>query len=236
MVYGTYAEVFSNDEGEDSIDSGDMENFSIEKGNSAFLVYLDFSQLHEPQCKGVDTADAADSDYELWTPHDGRFGESKCFLGQHKTYTRRKQDSKCFNGEQHESITRIDPCTCNEMDYECDIGYTRVEGQGPCLETGRHKNPENESIIQQEVWNEQCEEFGYYEVTQGYRKIPGDICEGGIDLAPYRYQCNTGSYIVSFFTFRGFFILAVLSTLLYIGWPLLEAVILLLPIPEPSEI
>ena len=84
MVYGTYAEVFSDDEGEDSIDSGmdtGMDNFSIEKGNSAFLVYLDFSQLHEPQCKGVDTVDAADSDYELWTPHDGRFGESKCFLG-----------------------------------------------------------------------------------------------------------------------------------------------------------
>jgi len=72
-------------------------------------------------------------------------------------------------------------------------------------------------------------------VTQGYRKVPGDICEGGIDLNPYRYQCSTGGYIASFFTFRGFFMLAVLGALCYYGWPIIEAVILLLPIPDPSD-
>jgi len=101
---------------------------SLEKGNSAFLVYTDFSQLHEPQCKGVDEAGTDGSDYELWTPHDGRFGDSKCFLGQHKTFVRRKQASKCFNGEEHEAVTRIEPCTCNEMDFECDMGYARTDG------------------------------------------------------------------------------------------------------------
>jgi len=35
--------------------------------------------------------------------------------------------------------------------------------------------------------SEQCQEYGYYEVTQGYRKIPGNICYGGVDLSPYRY-------------------------------------------------
>ena len=73
MVYGTYAEdidVEGNDGGE-----------SVIKGNKAFLIYTDFSQLHEPQCKGVDTAGTPESDYELWTPHDGRFGSNKCFLG-----------------------------------------------------------------------------------------------------------------------------------------------------------
>lgn len=129
MVYGTYAEAM--DDGEED---PDYDAVVIEKGNSAFLVYLDFSQLHEPQCKGVETAGADDSDYELWTPHDGRFGDTKCFLGMHKTFTRRKQDSKCYNGEEHETVSKIEPCTCNEMDYECDIGYFRAEGQGPCLE------------------------------------------------------------------------------------------------------
>ena len=75
MVYGTYAEVFDED------DTEDFENLEMEKGNKAFLVYTDFSQLHEPQCKGVDTAGADESDYELWTPHDGRFGDAHCFLG-----------------------------------------------------------------------------------------------------------------------------------------------------------
>merc|ERR1740139_1968778 len=127
MVYGTYAEVFDED------DTEDFENLEMEKGNKAFLVYTDFSQLHEPQCKGVDTAGADESDYELWTPHDGRFGDAHCFLGQHKTFVRRKQASKCFNGEEHETVTKVEPCTCNEMDFECDIGYARNDGQGPCL-------------------------------------------------------------------------------------------------------
>ena len=85
MVYGTYAEAIG-----DMDEDPEYDDVSIEKGNSAFLVYLDFSQLHEPQCKGVDNAGADDSDYELWTPHDGRFGDSKCFLGMHKTFVRRK--------------------------------------------------------------------------------------------------------------------------------------------------
>lgn len=44
MVYGTYAEEYHQfiDESEDDI------QIDIEKGNEAFLVYVDFSQLHEP--------------------------------------------------------------------------------------------------------------------------------------------------------------------------------------------
>lgn len=87
----------------------------------------------------MDNAGDADSDYELWTPHDGRFGENKCFLGMHKTFVRRKQDSLCFNGEEHEQVTRVEPCTCTEMDYECDIGYHREAGtSGPCIEQESH--------------------------------------------------------------------------------------------------
>jgi hypothetical protein len=36
MVYGTYAE------------EGDGEDDKMEKGKQAFLIYLDFSQMHEP--------------------------------------------------------------------------------------------------------------------------------------------------------------------------------------------
>jgi len=46
------------------------------------LIYLDFSQLHEPQCKGADYAGTPQSDFELWTPYDGRHGDNKRFLGQ----------------------------------------------------------------------------------------------------------------------------------------------------------
>jgi len=48
----------------------------------AFLTYLDFSGLHMAQCKGADQAGSPNSDFELWTPNDGRHGsETKCFLG-----------------------------------------------------------------------------------------------------------------------------------------------------------
>ena len=124
MVYGNYA-----DDGDD-----DYEPMTSAL-NQAFLVYLDFSQLHEPQCKGIDIAGAPESDYELWTPHDGRFGENKCFLGMHKTFVRRKQTSMCYNGEEHETVTHVEPCTCADIDFECDIGYIRNEDMGgQCVE------------------------------------------------------------------------------------------------------
>ena len=124
MVYGNYAD-----------DSGDDYEPMTSALNQAFLVYLDFSQLHEPQCKGIDIAGAPESDYELWTPHDGRFGENKCFLGMHKTFVRRKQTSMCYNGEEHETVTHVEPCTCADIDFECDIGYIRNEDMGgQCVE------------------------------------------------------------------------------------------------------
>jgi len=79
------------------------------------------------QCKGADDPGSATSDYELWTPNDGRHGNTnnKCFLGQQVAYIRRKQSSKCYNGEDLERVERREPCSCTDMDYECDIGYTR---------------------------------------------------------------------------------------------------------------
>lgn len=92
------------------------------------MTYLDFTNLHEPQCKGVDNPGTTSSDYELWTPNDGRHGDSKCFLGQTVTYVRRKQTAKCFNGEDHEPAIKREPCVCTENDFECDIGFFRSEG------------------------------------------------------------------------------------------------------------
>jgi len=77
----------------------------------------------------VDNPGSSKSDYELWTPHDGRHGtDNKCFLGQQVTYTRRKQDAQCFNGEDLERIEKREPCACTDFDYECDYGYVRPSG------------------------------------------------------------------------------------------------------------
>lgn len=47
MVYGTYA-MKNEMEMEGADDEEEQMQVSIEKSNHAFLVYIDFSQLHEP--------------------------------------------------------------------------------------------------------------------------------------------------------------------------------------------
>ena len=58
---------------------------SAEKG---VVLTLDFNDLHQPACQGVSTPDTDKSDYETWSPYDGRHGD-KCFLGKKITYVRR---------------------------------------------------------------------------------------------------------------------------------------------------
>ena len=49
--------------------------------SKGLIFTVDFKNLHEPQCKGVERPGEESSDYELWTPYDGRHGDTKCFLG-----------------------------------------------------------------------------------------------------------------------------------------------------------
>ena len=61
------------------------------KSSKGIIVTIDFSSLHEPQCKGAENPTDSGSDYELWTPNDGRHGSNdKCFMGQQVQYIRRK--------------------------------------------------------------------------------------------------------------------------------------------------
>lgn len=98
-----------------------------EKGVS---VAVDFSSLHEPQCKYPDRPGETKSDYELWSPNDGRSG-SECLLGRKIEYVRRKRDSECYNGELFERGSFKYNCECTKNDFECDIGYYS-ENDGPC--------------------------------------------------------------------------------------------------------
>lgn len=125
LIYGTTKVKKSVDV--KSFESNDAEDDSeATMTNESVIASIDFSLLHEPQCKGVDRAGEADSDYELWSPYDGRHGSNTCFLGQQVTYVRRKQFAACYNGEDMERVTQRIPCECTEMDYECDIGYFRA--------------------------------------------------------------------------------------------------------------
>lgn len=67
------------------------------------------------------------------------------------------------------------------MDYECDIGYKKSQS-GSCQPI---KNYESKIVpIVKENQKAQCESFGFFTETRGYRKVPGNKCVGGLDLNP----------------------------------------------------
>eukprot|EP00826_Nyctotherus_ovalis_P055705 TRINITY_DN7426_c0_g1_i11.p1 TRINITY_DN7426_c0_g1~~TRINITY_DN7426_c0_g1_i11.p1 ORF type:complete len:806 (-),score=246.22 TRINITY_DN7426_c0_g1_i11:25-2442(-) len=143
------------------------------------LYTLNFGNFHARQCVGETNPGAADSDFELWTPYGGKGRD--CLLGRRIAYTRRKQDSECYNGRDVEFPVTIENCECTEADYECDFGFYRKEldSSSPCIgyKEINYTAPED------------CPPGTYYEVSLGYRKITGDTCQGGVSHEPRRIPC-----------------------------------------------
>jgi hypothetical protein len=234
------------------------------------MVALDFSGLHEKRCKGYDTPDTADSDYEKWLPHnDGRHrAAGNCFLGRQFEYTRRKQASECFNGEDFEGVIIAKSCPCTEADYECDVGWEMDKNEF-CVKKFSPYSAEQKK--------RDCEVFGQWWESQGYRLIPGDRCKAGLQVAPKARGCGVGSSITNalFAPFKAaepaapaaeapqaapagpggdgglgepatgssepsstknLVWAAITVAVLYYGWPIIEAVILILPIPNATGV
>jgi hypothetical protein len=153
----------------------------MKKGKKMGVVIgIDFSSLHEPQCKNPENPDATDSDYEKWTPNDGRAGK-ECLLGRKVIYVRRKREAQCYNGLDFERKTFIENCQCVEDDFECDVGYHRPAEGEPCSRI----DPTTEHEIQKPP--EQCNH--YYRISKGYRRIPGDTCTNGLAYDPIIVPC-----------------------------------------------
>uniref|UniRef100_A0A7S3KHT3 VPS10 domain-containing protein n=1 Tax=Euplotes crassus TaxID=5936 RepID=A0A7S3KHT3_EUPCR len=160
---------------------------------------IDFTDLHQPSCQGVTNPDTKDSDYETWTPYDGRHGD-KCFLGRKITYVRRKRDSECYNPEEKEAVLFQENCPCTENDFECDFGYKRTEsGQCEAAKSKTYEPPEDCS--------------GYYSISKGYRRIPGNTCDGGGEYDPIQIACP-GTW--SIFSIRTLIILFLIGVAYYV--------------------
>ncbi|CAG5115378.1 unnamed protein product [Candidula unifasciata] len=123
------------------------------------VIKLNFSKTLPVRC--------GQNDYENWYPRDyNNQNNNTCILGQVVVYTRRSPGVKCYNGEA--AITRIvqnTTCECTSEDYECDFGYEE-KGDG----------------CQKAAWFDEaytppeCDSGGTYNKSQGYRKIPADLC------------------------------------------------------------
>eukprot|EP00922_Rhytidocystis_sp_ex-Travisia-forbesii_P011736 GHVS01017475.1.p1 GENE.GHVS01017475.1~~GHVS01017475.1.p1 ORF type:complete len:935 (+),score=103.33 GHVS01017475.1:271-3075(+) len=148
------------------------------RGAAGVIYYLNFMALGQPACRSVYGADSVSSDYETWIPTDGRGGGSKCMLGREVTYTRRKQTSECFNGQDFTRPVVKKNCVCTKEDYECEFGFARRVGSLEC-------KPKSSSLMNQEG----CTSASYF-YTFPYRKVPGNSCEGGWEPEKVAVACS----------------------------------------------
>lgn len=186
---------------------GDTQTRKGEK--KGVVIGLDFTGLHEPQCRNPDSPDTEYSDYEKWTPSDAKGNE--CLLGRKVTYIRRKRDAKCFNGLQFEKRTWVQNCECTEDDYECDVGYRRVSPGEPCT-------PEHSNVIPFELHTPPADCKGYYTISKGYRKVPGNSCVNGVRFDPIVIPCPYTGIFAHFGMIFFFFIVIILIVLIVIAF------------------
>jgi len=131
--------------------------------NTPVLFGLNFTGVWSRKC--------GQSDYEKWSPSDGRpalHNNQSCVLGRETVYKRRLPTADCFNPEGHEVVLNTTNCTCTKADFECDFYYSRNANDLCELEKGANLTypPDH------------CPPGGVYYKTSGYRLEPGNTCSG----------------------------------------------------------
>ncbi|CAM4565993.1 unnamed protein product [Leuciscus chuanchicus] len=128
-------------------------------------VTIDFEHLLTRECGEQDYVNwLAHTDYDSDPETDG------CLLGYKETFRRLKKLSACRNGRGYVVSRQQRPCLCTREDFMCDYGFYRHENSLECL-----PQPDFLNQTQDICLNGELEDFQ----TSGYRKIPGDKCEGG---------------------------------------------------------
>lgn len=54
-------------------------------------------------------------------------------------------------------------------------------------------------------------------------------------MSPHVLTCSYSGLVFGIFTLKNIFLFAVVGALLYYGWPVVEAIIIKLPIPDPKD-
>ncbi|XP_045884987.1 sortilin-like isoform X1 [Micropterus dolomieu] len=118
------------------------------------------------------TRDCTEGDYVQWLAHSAHPSGSNdgCVLGYKETFLRLRKDSVCWNGRDYAVTKKLYPCPCTVDDYHCDFGYYRPDNSSECVEQEEMKGRPLQFCL-----NGTTEQLQ----TSGYRKIPGDQCEGG---------------------------------------------------------
>ncbi|XP_043093953.1 sortilin [Puntigrus tetrazona] len=129
-------------------------------------VTIDFEHLLTRECGEEDYVQwLAHSDYDSDPETDG------CLLGYKETFRRLKKLSACRNGRGYVVSRQQRPCPCTREDYMCEYGFYRHENTSECLLQPGFLNQTQNICL-----NAELDDLQY----TGYRKIPGDKCEGGV--------------------------------------------------------
>ncbi|XP_048878813.1 sortilin [Brienomyrus brachyistius] len=143
-------------------------------------ITIDFEELLRRDCDINDYVEWLAHSDDISDPNDG------CMLGYKEKFLRLRKDSVCLNGRDYVVNKQPLPCQCTLDDFLCDFGYYRVENSSECVEQPDLQGKVLEFCLQGKM--EQLQ-------TKGYRKIPGDKCEGGV--APERSVTDLSSRCVS---------------------------------------
>ncbi|XP_068453032.1 sortilin 1b [Clinocottus analis] len=134
------------------------------------------------------TRDCGDKDYVQWLAHSDDISDPNdgCMLGYKEKFLRLRKDSVCWNGRKYQVNTQPMLCPCTLDDFMCDFGYYRKENSSECVE-----QPDLKGKVLEFCLHGQEERLQ----TSGYRKIPGDKCEGG--KMPERKEIDLSKRCVS---------------------------------------
>lgn len=138
-----------------------------------YIYSLDFGGLDQRECES--------KDFETWQARVDDHGEPVCIMGHTQSFRRRKPDSKCIvaNKDFKDPEEKREKCKCLERDFECDYNFKREDGK--CVRSGRIIPPDGACGDGQKTF------MG----TSGYRLIPGNDCEDGVNLAKeVEHQCD----------------------------------------------
>lgn len=155
------------------------------KSHEWIVIQANFSSLFHSQCTPMD--------YKEWSPHDF---ESECLLGSTQIFHRKIAAKKCFNGEFFQRVSSQINCPCKWSDYECETGYLRDH-----FESGSFK------CIPDDTFGDafdagMCKPGRMFNRTKGYRKVAGNVCEGGEEdyyspqLLPCPLSANESEFIL----------------------------------------
>ncbi|XP_029186888.2 sortilin-related receptor-like [Acropora millepora] len=114
-------------------------------------------------------APCRDEDYKRWVPSDEQNGT--CLLGRKMTYERRIAHAHCYNGYDYDRPLVQENCPCDREDFQCDEGYVAYVNND-CIWS---------SIVPPTRYPPTCRPGQTYRRTKGYRRVPGDTCQGGME-------------------------------------------------------